>query len=119
LQSSVFLAPHCELLRPDFALWLFGSTGTMKTTLAALFTSHFGDFPDKNALPGSWESTGNALEKTLFTLKDTLAVIDDYAPQADSSAQHKVERAVSQVVRSAGNLSGRSRMRSDTTLRAS
>ncbi len=91
----------------------------MKTTLAALFTSHFGDFPDKNALPGSWESTGNALEKTLFTLKDTLAVIDDYAPQADSSAQHKVERAVSQVVRSAGNLSGRSRMRSDTTLRAS
>jgi hypothetical protein len=116
LLSAVALAPLCEVLRPDFALWLFGATGSMKTTLATLFISHFGDFLKENVLPGSWESTGNALEKTLFILKDTLAVIDDYAPQADVAAQRRLERGVTQVVRSLGNRSGRGRMRSDTSL---
>ena len=118
LLCSVALAPLCEVLHPDFCLWLHGLTGSMKSTLAALFLSHFGAF-DRTSLPGSWESTGNAIEKTLFTLKDTLAVIDDYAPQADTSAQNRLMRAVAQVIRSQGNLSGRSRMRSDTSLRPS
>ena len=30
-------------------------------------------------LPGSWASTGNALEGTAFALKDCLFVVDDFA----------------------------------------
>ena len=119
LLSCIALAPLSEILRPDFALWLFGVTGSMKSTLAALFLSHFGEFSDKNTLPGSWESTENSLERRLFTLKDVPAVIDDYAPKTDASAQARMTRIVQRVIRAQGNLSGRDRMRSDTTLRPS
>ena len=117
LLCIAYLAPLCEILHPDFALWLLGSTGVRKSTLAALFLSHYGNFPDKNALPASWESTENALEKRLFMLKDTLCVIDDYAPKADPTAQAKMSRVAQRLVRAQGNLSGRSRMRADTSLR--
>jgi hypothetical protein len=71
-------------------------------TLAALFLSHFGQF-DRTTLPASWESTDNALERRLFTLKDTLCVIDDYAPKADVYAQRQlVQRAT--LDRAAGKL---------------
>ncbi len=117
LLSAAYLAPLAVHLRPDFAPWLYGPTGSMKSTLAALFLSHYGHFPDKTALPASWESTENALEKRLFTLKDALAVVDDYAPQADPTAQAKISRVAQRLVRAQGNLSGRSRMRADTSLR--
>lgn len=117
LLCAAYLAPLSIHLRPDFAVWLFGQTGSMKSTLAALFLSHFGNFPDKMALPATWESTENALEKRLFTLKDTLAVVDDYAPQSDATAQAKLSRVAQRLVRAQGNLSGRGRMRADTSLR--
>lgn len=116
LLSAVYLAPLCEILHPDFGLWLYGATGSMKSTLAALFLSHYGEF-DRTNLPASWESTENALEKRLFTLKDALCVIDDFAPKSDSYAQAKMEKVAQRVVRAQGNLSGRSRMRADTSLR--
>ena len=89
LLAAVFLAPLCQFLHPDFALFLVGKTGSLKSTLAALFLGHYGDFPDKTVLPASWESTDNALEQRLFILKDTLCIIDDFAPCADTYAQRK------------------------------
>lgn len=117
LLSAVYLAPLCEVLTPDFALWLHGPSGSMKSSLAALALGHFGDFCSRVDLPGTWESTGNALEKALFVAKDVLYVVDDYAPLSDSASQAKLDRAVHHVVRAQGNLSGRSRMMADTSLR--
>ena len=62
-------------------MWLEGITGSLKSTIAALFLSHFGNFARTN-LPGAWSSTANALEKRAFALKDVMFVIDDYAPGA-------------------------------------
>jgi hypothetical protein len=115
---SVFLAPLAEVLNPDFSIWLYGVSGSMKSTLAALFMSHYGDF-DWKSLPGSWESTANALEKHLFQAKDVLFAIDDFAPQPTAAGQARQMQAIARVVRAQGNLAGRSRMNSDMSLHAS
>ena len=117
LLAAVFLAPLCQFLHPDFALFLVGKTGSLKSTLAALFLGHYGDFPDKTVLPASWESTDNALEQRLFILKDTLCIIDDFAPCADAYAQRKQAQRAQRIIRSMGNRSGRARLHADLTAR--
>ena len=116
LLSCVYLAPLCEFLHPDFVVFLVGKTGSLKSTLAALFLSHYGSF-DRTSLPGSWESTDNALERRLSTLKDTLCIVDDYAPRADAFAQRKQAQRAQRIIRSMGNLSGRSRLKADLSER--
>lgn len=116
LLAAAYLAPLCEFLHPDFVIFLVGKTGSLKSTLAALFLSHYGQF-DRTNLPASWESTDNALEKRLFTLKDVLCIVDDYAPRADAYAQRKQAQRAQRIIRSMGNLSGRSRLKADLTER--
>ena len=86
----------------------------MKSTLAALFLSHFGDF-DRVHLPGAWASTANQLERRAFLLKDSVFVIDDYSP---SALDHReLETKAARLLRSQGNLAGRGRLKSDLTER--
>jgi len=75
---------------------------------------HFGTF-DRKTLPGSWTSTENALEARLFTVKDAVAVIDDYAPNADSRAQQELEKRAQRIIRGIGNRASRGRLRADLT----
>lgn len=117
LLAVMFLAPLCEILRPDFVLFLVGKTGSLKSTLAALFLSHYGHFPDKTALPASWESTDNALERRLSMLKDVPCVVDDYAPSADAYTQRRQAQRAQRIIRGMGNLSGRSRLKADLSER--
>jgi hypothetical protein len=70
LFSAVFRAPLSSSLPMDMSLWLEGRTGSLKSTLAALFLSHFGDF-GRLTLPAAWASTANVLEKRSFVLKDS------------------------------------------------
>src|SRR4051794_30561033 len=62
LLAAAYAAPLSEIIIPDFTLWLWGGTGSYKSTIAALVLSHFGDFSETN-LPLSFESTSNALER--------------------------------------------------------
>jgi hypothetical protein len=115
LWAAVYRAPLASVLPVDLSLWLEGTTGSLKSTLAALFLSHFGDF-DRLHLPGSWVSTANALERQAFLLKDTVFVVDDYAPRSgldDRELQAKAAR----LLRAQGNLAGRGRLRQDTSER--
>ena len=84
----------------------------MKSTIAALFLGHFGDF-ERLHLPGAWASTANQLERRAFLLKDTLFVIDDFAP---TPLDHReMELKASRLLRAQGNRSGRGRLKSDLT----
>ncbi|MGA8220466.1 MAG: DUF927 domain-containing protein [Candidatus Acidiferrales bacterium] len=110
LWAAMFRAPLAAALPPDFTVWLEGQTGKFKSTISALFLSHFGEF-DVSHLPGSWKSTANSLEKMAFTLKDAPMVIDDYAPtQVDAG---ELRDKASSLVRAQGNLAGRGRLRSN------
>jgi len=117
LWASVFLAPFSEFLWVAFVLWLYGITGTRKSTIAALALNHYGEDFATNSLPADWWATDNALEKLLFLAKDALFIIDDYRPESDSMRRKELEGKVARIVRHVGNRSGRSRMKQDTTLR--
>lgn len=118
LLGAMYLAPLSEIVVPDFVLWLWGLTGSFKSTLAALGLSHFGAFSE-TALPLSFESTANALERSLFLLKDTVAVVDDWRPAVSRSDASEMDKKAQRLRRAAGNRQGRGRMTSDTTLRRS
>jgi hypothetical protein len=114
LWGMVWRAPTAQVLPVDFALWLQGLTGAMKSTLAALALNHYGPAFDRLTLPG-WTSTANQLERMLFVLKDALAVVDDYAPSASDARDLEIKSA--RVLRAQGNLSARHRLRHDLTER--
>jgi DNA primase len=116
LWAAAFLAPLAEIVYPDFMLWLYGKTGTLKSTLAALLLSHYGRFDDESTLPASWGDTANRLEVSAFMLKDAPLVIDDFCPQSDPYRARRMEGNVAQVVRNVGNREGRGRLRRDLTM---
>jgi DNA polymerase-1 len=116
LLGATYLAPVASLARPDFAVWLFGMTGQLKSELAALSQGHFGSF-DRKSLAASWTSTAASLEGRTFTMKDAICVIDDYAPQADVRSQQELGAKAQQVIRGIGNLAARGRSRADLTAR--
>jgi hypothetical protein len=116
LLGAVYAAPLSFVLNPDFAVWVVGLTGSLKSELASLAQRHFGPFTRKT-LPGSWSSTGNSLEALLAVTKDMLAVIDDFAPQADAQAQREQTKRAEVLLRNVGNHTGRGRLRPDLSQR--
>ena len=118
LLASVFLAPLTSFLSPDFVIWVFGKTGSLKSSILSLFLCHFGPTFTRTSLPADWHSTANFLEKMAFLAKDLPFLIDDFAPAKNAHEAGEMERKVSYLVRAIGNRSGKGRMRSDTSLRA-
>lgn len=116
LWGAMFAAPLRGFdINLAFCLWLYGSTGTMKSTLAALMCNHFGEeFNDKN-LPANFEDSANRLEHKSFVVKDAPFVIDDFAPQKNRRSYNKYEYAAHRIVRGVGNQSGRGRLNADST----
>jgi hypothetical protein len=105
------------LLSSDYSAHAVGKTGSFKTELATLMQQHFG--PDMHAknLPASWSSTGNSLEVIAFSAKDTLLVIDDFAPTGSTTDIQRYHREAERLFRAQANRSGRQRLRSDGSLR--
>jgi hypothetical protein len=118
LLAAAYAAPLSEIVVPDFIIWLWGGTGSYKSTLAALILSHYGDFSE-TSLPFSFESTSNALERNLFLAKDVPTVVDDWRPGVSQAESAEMDRKAQRLLRSVGNRQGRGRMTSDIRLRAS
>jgi hypothetical protein len=102
----------------DFSLFLVGPTGIGKSELAALCQQHYGAGLDARHLPGSWTSTGNALEGLAFLAKDALLVVDDFAPTGNQADVQRYHRDAERILRAQGNRAGRQRMTADARLRA-
>lgn len=102
----------------DLSGHLEGPSGAGKTALAALMQSDFGPGFDRHHLPGNWDSTGNALVRQAFLLKDALFVVDDFAPNGSRRRDDRLHDDAERLLRSAGNRAGRDRMNADGTLRA-
>jgi len=115
LWAAAYLAPLAEIIYPAFVTWLYGVTGTLKSTMVALALSHYGTFTDRDL--SLWTDTANRLEKTCFLAKDTLLVIDDFAPASDPYKAREMERNAARIVRNVGNRGGRGRLASDLSLR--
>ena len=103
----------------DFALFLVGPSGVMKSELAAVIQRAFGIGFDRTSLPASWAATPNFLERTGFDFKDCLLVIDDFAPAGSPIDVRRYHATADRVIRGAGNATGRGRMQADGTVRPS
>ena len=113
-----FLTPLIEFLRqaqcmPKFILNIIGSTGTRKSTMAALFLCFFGIFNAGN-LPMSFRDTANSIIQNAFALKDVLTCIDDFHP-CGRDDERKLTGTMQALVRSYGDRTGRGRLRKDSS----
>jgi hypothetical protein len=106
LLAAVYRA---ALGKTDFSVFLAGQTGVFKTALAALCQQHFGASMDATNLPANFASTGNALEGIAFHAKDSLLVVDDFAPTG-TCRDGELDRIAERLFRAAGNRQGRSRL---------
>jgi len=118
LWASVWLAPLCELVSVAFALWVYGGTGAMKSTLVAATLNHYGaDWNDK-ALPGNFIDTPNTMEYKAFAAKDVPLVVDDFTPQADARSAQEYTQKAHRIVRGVGNKAGRGRLDANARMKA-
>lgn len=92
---------------PEFTVWLYGFTGTRKTTLAKLLLSHFGDF--KNRVPASFNDTYSSIEIRAHALKDTLILLDDFCPQQSYKETQNINTTAEKVIRAFGDRTSRGR----------
>jgi hypothetical protein len=112
LLAAVYRAPLGQV---DFSIFLSGRTGTFKTALAALCQQHFGAAMDASLLPANFASTPNALEELAFTAKDSLLIVDDFAPTG-GVGDHELHGIAERLFRAVGNRQGRNRMYSQRQL---
>lgn len=111
LLAAVFRTPLIKYLPTDFCLGIFGITGSMKSTIAALFANFFGSSFSHYSLPESFGSTQNAIERRAFLTQSSFLVIDDWVPGESSKSK------ADYILRSHGNRQGRGRMNADTSLK--
>jgi hypothetical protein len=116
LLAAPYTAVLSEVIQAVFALYLYGTTGSLKTTLACLAISHFGTFSTAS-VPATWEATENYLERLASQAKDVLLLIDDFYPQPTESEARNQERKAQRLIRAQSSHVGRGRMRPDTSLR--
>ena len=100
----------------DFGLHLTGRTGTFKSEVMSLFQSHYGAGMDARHLPGSWSSTGNALEAQAYYAANAAFVVDDFVPQGTAWQQRSYQATADKLIRSQGNQSGRARLTDTSNL---
>jgi hypothetical protein len=114
LLGAIYRAP---LGPSDFSVFIVGPTGALKTATAAVCQQHWGETLDERNLPESFRSTANAIEGLLFQAKDTLLVVDEFAPGGSQAEVTRAHRDADRVLRSPGNRAGRARMTADASLR--
>lgn len=115
LWAAMYLAPVSEIIEPDFIMFVYGKTGTMKSTLAGLALNHYGPTWAYNRMPASWNDTVTTLEAKAFLAKDTPLIVDDYARDVHVARSH--DHKVQLLVRNWANRTGKSRSRANLTFR--
>lgn len=106
LQSLVYLSPLVDIISqvskpPEMVTWLWGRTGSGKTSLARVYLSHFGDFSNK--IPCTFNDTKTAVELKASLLKDTLCLCDDFAPKQDYIDKKKQDSNAELILRMYGD----------------
>jgi len=118
LLGATYLAPLGEWVDTNFAVFIEGQTGSLKTESAALMQGHYGKEFNASSLPGAWISTGNSLEHQASQTKDAVFVVDDYKPAGNRYEMQKMQSTAERFIRSIGNRAGRGRLNPDATSKA-
>ncbi|MDP7979913.1 hypothetical protein [Bacillus multifaciens] len=95
-------------LEPKFTLWLYGETGSRKTTLASLFFNIFNQ-QLASEIPANFKDTKTALEIKMFEYKDCVLLVDDYHPTDKLSEKKDMEDKAEFILRMYGDRIKKSR----------
>jgi hypothetical protein len=106
--AAVARAPLGECHHTDFVIWISGTTGCKKSSIAALMMAFFGDF-DVNKFPASWTDTANAIEMIGFIANCLLLVIDDFKKTGLRDGE-TLDAMVDRIVRNLSAGLGRNRL---------
>jgi hypothetical protein len=115
LWAAMFVAPLTKIITPDYMLWVYGKTGTMKSTIAALALNHYGPEWAYNRMPAGWQDTPAKIEMRAFLAKDVPLILDDFA--RDVYSQRGLDKKAQDLIRRLVNRQGRGRMTSQLTSR--
>ncbi len=112
LQALVYLSPLIDIISqlhkpPEMLVWLWGKTGSRKTSLARAYLSHFGDFTNK--IPCTFNDTKTAIELKANLLKDTLCLCDDFAPKQYNRDRFNQNSIAELILRMYGDRIGKGR----------
>jgi hypothetical protein len=121
MYAGVWLAPLCEPLRtagiePSYTLYIWGESGTFKSTIIALYLCHYGNF-NRATLPASFKDTKLSIPEMCFICKDIIFGIDDLYPTKDLREWMKMEGNMEHVVRTQGDRQGRGKLTSLSELK--
>lgn len=121
LLACCYLAPLVEFLgqrgiSPSFVLYLYGESGTMKSTLASLALCHFGQF-GRARVPSSFADTLNTMRQKAHALKDCVLLVDDFHPVSSAVEKRRMNDAAQGLSRAYGDRADRGRLGSDLRLR--
>ena len=122
LLGTVFLAPLREFMTqtdivPAFALFLYGESGTHKSTAATLALAHFGNFHHTNS-PASFSDTANQIRKKAFLVKDMPILVDDFHPVTSVQEKRQMAATAQTLSRAFGDGADRGRLNADSTIKA-
>ena len=117
LLSAVARAPLGECQPTDFALFVHGLTGSMKSAISAIPLAFFGKFTARS-FPANWSDTDNDMETKAFQAKDSVFVIDDFKPSVSLAEASKIHAKAERLIRNTGNQAGRGRRGADMQARA-
>ncbi len=109
LLSAVARAPLGELQHTDFALFIHGLTGSMKSAISAIPLAFFGQEFSARRFPANFTDTISDLEAKAFQAKDGIFILDDYKPSVSLTEAGKIHAKAEQYIRNTGNGAGRGR----------
>lgn len=123
LLSLCYLAPLSSMLAgkniaPSFALFLYGVSGSLKSTVTAMALSHYGAFDEKTPV-ASFRDTGNSAREKAFYLKDSILWVDDYHPAMGQQEKRRMDAMAQDLARAFGDHAERGRLNADRTLQLS
>jgi len=114
LLGAVFASTLGEI---DYSVYVVGQSGCFKSEITGLIQSFFGPGFNRLTMPANWDDTANTLLVKLFTAKDAIMVIDDFAPNGQKRHDEELHAKAERVGRAAGNRTGRGRLQQDMSER--
>jgi len=102
LTSSLF---KNRATRPDFIFYLYGRSGSRKTTLAKLLFNIYSGY--KEHVPINFSATYPAMEALMVKFRDSTLIIDDIAPAVSANEARAYKEKLEKLTRAYGDNIGR------------
>lgn len=97
-------------ISPQFAIFIYGASGTMKTSFSkVLFTFFNTDDIQRNQIVSSFKDTVTSYEMRFRESRDSVLLLDDYHPSVDVKNKKAMEVKAEEMIRFVGDGIGKNR----------